>query len=1499
MEKKKRWHFFVILSLILLTIYNVLPTVFYYAHPLKKTISQERGMQIGLKALERVNSLEEDSIEWISSFCKLIRLKPLKISSNQDNRQFVDVQFKNVEEASLFRKFFPEAGNLIDFVPAKLSIYDQEVSDKTVTVQRKIPIHFEAQNLNSYLQFGSKKTADGKISSLYKGLIIDRAIQLGVSLAGTSEIALQAQASIAQLNTAQGQELLLFVSQNLVNFAQVFGENSPMTKRYFASFTQIEGINKSEFIDSFITALQKLKDKIQLEKISLSSDSQTQILALLKSRENLIIQAETLLKNHRKDFITSQQPWNYARAGSALKESPFSEGAQVQMISLEDQNPFVEHYVIDWANDQILLKLYPDLVQARENSTPLKEQVDQLVYNAIAEISRQSGEEISPFQNQFQIALSDLPESKTFLTLRLYSIAQAKANDLREIISLHWSPEHPDLKKEVFPIWDYETYQKLPLDQKSLGLLVFAPSMYNTMPPKGFKMNSIYVIAKGVDKILERVSAYPGSEASEQFLKDFRALEKLMQINGFFGYSANSFAISSEFAGDFIFEGEDYYQSVLVASRENFQVHGTKRYAVLEFTNVEQRILAENKIDNAIHEELLKWRDDYRSAQVDIRKVSKYAIPSPTKNVLWDNFKLSFVKYFRGDERKILHWGLDMSGGKTVQIELLYDQNKVVSKEADIRQGINELYSRVNKMGVSEVSIRQEGNTIALDFPGSQALSANELIKASSMYFHVINEQFMSNAVLKEATAQFLQEIWNEAVITNCKSAEEINRIASKHLYGASLNPDRIQPRSPAAKTLYDHGLRLAIPQENQNSSAIETTFSKIGIFRGDDYSNWYGQSNPLVIVFKNYALEGSNLEDVRASYDPTKGNCLTFGVKSVSSLKERSKFNPRDDFEAWTSQFSKEKILGTAQEIYTQGKGWRMAVILNGYIITAPSLDSSLRDRASITGSFTQQDINRLEADLKAGSLSFTPKILSEKNVSPELGAQERFHGVIATLCSLFLAILTMILYYRFGGVIASIAVLFNLLMMWAVLQNMGATLTLAGIAGVILTVAMAVDANVLVFERIREEFALSGKLASAVHAGYRKAFSAILDSNITTIIAALILMNFDSGPIRGLALVLIIGIVSSLVSALFMTRFFFSYWVRNPLHKELKMANLIRSTSFNFLKYTKPTVFVTALIVLVGSYLLVAKRETIFGMDFTGGYALSIELPVQEKTEYRQEVEKALVEGGLSLQDFQVRELNPANHIRLFLSKSLNLQGKPFYNMPLQADLKDAPFTYQNNPRISWIVEALKNNGIVLSPDILSHLNGEWTAISGQLSDSMKTNAILGILVALICILFYITFRFEFKYAISATLCLAHDLLFCVGVIAILHALGVAIQIDLHIVAALMTIIGYSLNDTIIVFDRIREDSKKMHKASFTEVINHALNITLSRTLMTSGITLLVLLPLIFLGGSILFGFALVMAIGVVFGTLSSLFIAAPLMQYFHRREMLKDEKLVADEH
>lgn len=1490
MQKPKPWEFFLIVIVMCLTIYNILPTVFFYSKPLKSPITEKQAQKIASSIAKRVNQIEKDNIDWLHSFCKLLVIKPTKIQIDESNSRFIHLTFNDLNDSQKFRKYLPRAGQLIGFIPSQLALYDIDPSNKKVTVQRRIGVHIEKDRLSDYFQFGEKRDLEGQPTAFYKAIVNDRILSLATNLSGASEQALSIQSFLQTKNDIEKKELALIIVKHLLSFAKIFNEKSLAAQRYFQSFSQIEVENRKQFIEDWIGSLEKVRDDVRLERISLSeqkslNEDKQQKFENLSQDEDVLTQALVLIRKNLSSFSQGKSPLVYTQLAEQLKTA----NLETSGLHLNNQHPFISSISVDWTNEKILIQLHSDLVTNKNNPEIIdQEKFERFIYNDLAQLSCQSGEHIQSVQDRFEISLSNLTDSHSFLALRLFNIAKNETQNIKNTLTANWLPKHPDLKRVQFPIWDFETYQTLPIDQKKLGLIIFSPSMQNPSSSKGFKMNSVYVIVKGIEKIANRFEATPESELAKQLATDFKELQKLLQKNGFVGYKASK-SLGVEFDSDFIFEHENYYQDVLKATRENFIVQGTKRYAFLELSNLEQRILTENKIDNSIHEDLIKWKDDYTAAQLDLKGVTKYDVPSPTKNILWNNICLSYQKYFRGDDRKILSWGLDLSGGKTVQLELRDNQNQIVTNDSDIRQGINELYVRVNKMGITEVTIRQEGHTIAIDFPGSQSLTAQELVKASSMFFHVVNEKFMTNPMLSSITHQFLQEVWNEAVVTNRKTPEDIHLIAYNHLYGENGYADQANPKSMIAKTLYENGLRLPSLQEYSVAPDLDETYSKIALLRGNDFTQWYGSSHPLMIVFQNYALEGSSLESVHASYDSSKGNFLSFEVKNSHLKKDGTRFSPKDNLQAWTSQFAKDQISESLLAQYSQNQGWRMAVILNGTIITAPQLEAVLRDRASITGNFTQREINQLETDLRAGSLTFTPKILSEKNVSPELGAQERFYGVIAMVCALGLAILAMIGYYRFSGLIASIAVVFNLLILWATLQNIGATLTLAGIAGIILTVAMAIDANVLVFERIREEFALSGRLTTAIQAGYQKALSAIIDSNVTTIAACLILLNFDSGPVKGFAVTLIIGIISSLFTALFMTRVFFNWWVQNPKNRELKMFNFIKGSNFNFLKLTKPTLIVSAIVICIGCYFLWEQKQNILGMDFTGGNSLILELPITQEKDYRGSVEKALLKQGLHSQDFQIRELHPTNHVRIFI--------KSFKEQPISSSSTHV-FPYDTNPQINWIVQSLKASNINLSHKVLENLDTQWTAISGQMSESMKMNALIALSIALLSILCYITLRFEFKYALSATLCLIHDVMFCLSFVAILHRFGMGIQIDLHTIAALMTIVGYSLNDTIIIFDRIREDLQHMRKLPLSSIINYALNVTLSRTLMTSGTTLIVLIPLIILGGSTIFGFALVMVLGVVCGTLSSLFIAAPLMQYFHEKELRKQERLRLNE-
>jgi SecD/SecF fusion protein len=1511
MEKQKRWQLYLILAVILLTIYNILPTVFYYTKPLKKPIGEKEGLQVAKAIVDRVNNLEEFTLSWLRAQSKNLGLKPVKIALDPEDPRLAKVVFRTPQDAAIFAKALQRAGLLIPFVPAQLSTHfpPSEEEGNTVIVQRRVGIHLDPQKLNDYFHFVPKITENGNISAEYRYLINDRIAQLALGFGGVSKPASVLLAIRAGQNV---DEEVVHLARTLVEYENAFGDNDPITKRFYASFTQVPpSENRSDLIHKLIAKLESLAQRASKNITSLKEEqgklqeggkfltsAQQQRLEMLESQKSLLESAAAIVKRNVSVFQQGQIPLTREAILKALGSAPIPV-ERVQHFSLGERNPFIAGLQIDWNKDQIQLILQPDVAKMRSLETKTEweaiqvEKLNQFLFNEIAAVAHSSGETISPSRTNFIVTLNQLTNSSSLLTFDFGALGSAQSASFIHLLTNSWHPTNQELAHQEYPIHSWDEFEKLPPQAQKLGLVIYAPAMEKT-PEEGFRGGSLYVIARGLNTIRQKYQELPESPEKASFEKDFHTLQELLRQNGFIGYSGASSGLPGKYRDDYIFELDDYYSYLLAATREDFSVKGNKQQGVLEFTDVQQRVLALNKIETATHEDLLKWRDEYRQSRISADPTARYDVPPPTQNVLWDNLKLSFKKYFRGDERKILKWGLDLSGGKTVRIGLKDQNNQTITNEDDLRQAMNELYQRVNRLGVSEVGIRAEGPTIVLDFPGSQGLSAADLIQASAMYFHVVNEKFSAhNPPLAEAVNTFLEEVWNEAVITNRTDPESLNEIAWLHLGGDPENPHEFHPLSTHARLLYDNGLRFAGPKAPPRTSAFDDTLSAVTRFRGSDFAEWQGQTYPILIVFRNFALAGADLINVQTGYDPSEGNVLHFGVRSSYTNRLGEKVNPRDDFYTWTSQFSEEKIANTPLEALSQGRGWRMAVVLNGSVVSAPTLNSPLRDNARISGHFSQREINQLAADLKAGSLSFTPHILSEENVSPDLGKEQRMQGIFAACFGLVLVILAMCIYYRFGGFIASIAVLFNLLIIWGVLQNLGAALTLPSIAGVILALGMAVDANVLVFERIREEFAISKRLPTAVQAGYRKAFSAIIDSNLTTILAAVILLSFDSGPIKGLALTLIIGIVSSMFTSLFMTRFFFAGWVQNPKHKELKMMRLFKETQINFVGKAKLAITISVVVILIGVFFLVKERATIFGMDFTGGYALTLELKERPHPDYRLRAEEALIGGGAAKSDFHIQELNRPNQLRIQLGTSMEQPGKPFFEIDQKPPVQNPLFAYQENPRIVWIVDSLEKGGLELNPASLPQLNLYWSAMSGQLSETMRNEALIGLALALVGILIYITFRFEFKYAISATIGLIHDILITLGVLAICHFFFEGIRIDLQVIAALMTIVGYSLNDTIIIFDRIREDIRQLRKMSFTEIINHALNATLSRTVMTSGTTLLVLIALVLFGGSSIFNFAFIMTLGIAIGTLSSLYIAAPMLLYFHQREVAKKEE------
>ncbi|MBS1368650.1 MAG: protein translocase subunit SecD [Lentisphaeria bacterium] len=542
-----------------------------------------------------------------------------------------------------------------------------------------------------------------------------------------------------------------------------------------------------------------------------------------------------------------------------------------------------------------------------------------------------------------------------------------------------------------------------------------------------------------------------------------------------------------------------------------------------------------------------------------------------------------------------------------------------------------------------------------------------------------------------------------------------------------------------------------------------------------------------------------------------------------------------------------------TAENLHRQ-----LAIVLDDRLYCAPVIQSVIAGgNAEISGSFSNEEAQQIADALSAGSFPFQIKVTAVYDTAPSMGADNVRNGVYAGLLAAVLLTIFMCVYYFRAGAIACIALGANIVLILGAMAAFGATMTMPGIAGVILTLGMAVDANVLVFERIREELSGGKSLATAIDLGYEKAFSAVFDGNLTTLICALILMYLGSGPVKGFAVSLSIGIVSSMFTALCLTRLIFDYALKYRNWKTLRMCRVFSNPAFDFLGRRKVAFLVSGLLILGSLLVFEFRGAKMFGVDFTGGtrisYSYDEQVPVAELEKLLQPIDQNVRIGYKS---------NPA--VRDNRKLEILIRDR-------NGSEESAAFSLNDR------VTALLNEKF---PQ-LKAADGQETTVGGLVGAETGKASIIAILVALLGMSIYISIRFELSFAAAGILALVHDVIIAVGIFVLMGR-----ELSLPVVAAVLTIIGYSINDTIVIFDRIREDSKLMPEKPFREIINISINRTLSRTLLTSVTTFLVVAVMFCFGGIVINDFVLVMMLGIVIGTYSSIFIASPLAAMWHRR-------------
>ena len=530
---------------------------------------------------------------------------------------------------------------------------------------------------------------------------------------------------------------------------------------------------------------------------------------------------------------------------------------------------------------------------------------------------------------------------------------------------------------------------------------------------------------------------------------------------------------------------------------------------------------------------------------------------------------------------------------------------------------------------------------------------------------------------------------------------------------------------------------------------------------------------------------------------------------------------------------------------------GRLFAIILDGQVISAPQIrEPILGGSGQISGNFTVQSANDLAVLLRAGALPATLTVIEERTVGPGLGQDSIDAGKVASYIGAALVVVFMVLIYGLLGIISVVALAANIAMIVALLSVLGATLTLPGIAGIVLTIGMAVDSNVLIFERIREERRAGRSVIQAIDAGFSRALATIVDANVTTLIAAVILFYLGSGPVRGFAVTLAIGILTTVFTAFTFSRWMVAEWVKRRRPKELPKApfKLVPDeTAIKFMGFRRIT-FALSAFMSVAALVLFMTLNMNLGIDFKGGSI--IEVQSRSGTADIADIRSRLSE--LNLGEVQVQEFGDPSEVLI--------------RVQAQDGGENAQQTVIEKVRGELEADYDFRRVEVVGPTVSSELAQAGT---------------IAVLASLVAILFYIWVRFEWQFAVGAIIATLHDVIMTVGFFVI-----TGIEFNLSSIAAILTIVGYSLNDTVVVYDRVRENLRRYKRMSLPQLLNESINQTLSRTTMTSLTTLLALLALFMFGGEVIRSFTAAMIFGVVIGTYSSIFIAAPLLILFKMR-------------
>ena len=814
--------------------------------------------------------------------------------------------------------------------------------------------------------------------------------------------------------------------------------------------------------------------------------------------------------------------------------------------------------------------------------------------------------------------------------------------------------------------------------------------------------------------------------------------------------------------------------------------------------------------------------------------------------------------------------------------------------ESAIANSFNVLRNRIDRFGVTQPSIQKIGNTgrILVELPGVKEPERvkNLLQGTASLEFWTTftSEEVMADlSALDAALAQTVEDEVEDTVATAdstsileselsgaASDAKALEAYKKQHPLFALLQPS--QARGSACIG-YAQGADTAAINRMLSSNVAK------GILSPYLRPKWTVKPSQYIAggnIFELVAikaelndgkapLDGSAVTDARVSYD---GTGMNKGNPSVSMSMNAEGAN------TW-ARLTRDNI------------GKQIAIVLDGLVYSYPNVQNEISGgHSSITGNFDVEEATDLANVLNSGKLPAPAKIVQEQVVGPSLGSESIRAGLISFIIAFFLVLLYMIFFYSGAGLVADIALLCNVLFLFGTLVSFGAVLTLPGIAGLVLTLGMAVDANVIIYERIKEELAAGKGLSKAIADGYSNAYSAIIDGQVTTLLTGIVLFIFGSGPVQGFATTLIIGIITSVLTSIFVTRLVFDDRVnkgKNITFETKMTAGFLKNTKANFLGARKWSYIVSGALIVISLGSIFIKGFT-YGVDFTGGrtYVVRFDKPVvaEDVREATLAVfnEAAAADENIKNASVEVKQFGGDSQMKITTSYKYENESSE-----VDQEIEGMLYTalkgfFAEDITLDNFTSTLDNPNGIISSD----------KVGATIANDIKRNAIISVILALLVIFAYIAWRFKgWAWGLGGVVSLAHTAIIIIGFFSLFTGiLPFNLDVDQTFIAAILTIIGYAINDNVVIFDRIRENLLLHPNDNFEDTVNKSLNATLTRTVNTSVSTLLPMLAIAIFGGESIRGLSVALCLGILIGTYASIMIGTPIMVDAARASMKK---------